>query len=117
MSLSRSSISRVIWQPTGHMGQTDVAVFAALLHLYFRSTSAPVGHTSMQAPQNSQPDSSSDVPLEVPISPLPALSVKVRTLSPLTSSHTLTHLPQTMHRFRSMSHIGSATRRGICRLL
>ena len=117
MSLLRSSISRVIWQPTGHMGQTDVTVLAALLHLYFRSTSAPVGHTSMQAPQNSQPDSSSDEPFEVPMRARPALSVKVRTLSPLTSSHTRTHLPQTMHRFRSMSHMGSVTRSGICLLL
>ena len=44
----------------------DRSTRRAFSHLWSRSTSAPTGHTSMQEPQNSQPDSSSDVPKEVP---------------------------------------------------
>ena len=76
------------------------------------STNAPVGQTSIQAPQNSHPDSIRETPLEVPIKLRPERLVKVNALSPRISLQTLTHLPQTIHRFISISHKGSLTSKG-----
>ena len=70
----------------------------AFSHLWLRSTSAPTGQTSMQEPQNSQPDSSNEVPKEVPTSACPLRSVKPMASSPRSSSQARTHRPQTMHR-------------------
>ena len=117
ISRFRLSISRFIWHPTGQCGQMLFTVSTALSHLYLRSTSAPVGHTSMHAPQNSQPDSSRDVPCDVPMSTLSDLSSSVSALSPRTSSHTRTQRAQTMHRFMSISQYGSLTASGRLRLL
>ena len=64
---------------------------------------APVGQTSMQAPQNSHPDSNSDVPWEVPIRLRPDLWNRVMASSPRISSQARTHREQTMHRFMSIS--------------
>ena len=90
--------SRLIWHPTGQWPQMVRCTLAGFSHLPSRSVSAPTGHTSMQAPQNSQPDSSSEVPKEVPTSALPERSVKQMALSPRTSSQARTQRPQVMHR-------------------
>ena len=117
MILFLLSTSNVNLHPTGQKVQTEDTFFTALSHLYLRSTKAPVGHTSIHAPQNSQPDSIKDDPLAVPIKVLPDLSNKVIALSPLTSSHTLTHLTQAIHKFISISQNGSVVCKGILRLL
>ena len=93
-----SLISRFIWQPTGQWAQIVRATRAAFSHLFSRSVSAPTGQTSMQAPQNSQPDSSREVPKEVPTRALPDRSVKQMALSPRTSSQARTQRPQVIHR-------------------
>ena len=71
----------------------------------------------MHAPQNSQPDSSREVPCEVPISTRSDRSSIVSALSPRTSSHTRTQRAHTMHRFMSISQYGSLTASGRLRLL
>ena len=91
-------ISRLSWQPTGQWGQMVRSTRAAFSHLWSRSTRAPTGQTSMQAPQNSHPDSSRDVPNDVPTSAEPLLSVKQIASSPRSSSQARTQRPQTMHR-------------------
>ena len=71
----------------------------------------------MHAPQNSQPDSSSEVPCDVPISTRSERSSSVSALSPRTSSHTRTQRAQTMHKFISISQYGSLVASGMLRLL
>jgi len=71
----------------------------------------------MHAPQNSQPDSSSEVPWDVPMRLRPDRSVNVSALSPLISSQARTQRPQTMQRFMSISQSGSSTFNGRWRLL
>ena len=75
------SICMSTTQPTGQPGQIVLTTLSAFSHLFFLSTKAPVGHTSMHAPQNSHPDSSKDVPCEVPIRLFPDLSRRVRASS------------------------------------
>ena len=67
-------------------------------HLYSLSTKAPVGQTSIQAPQNSHPDSNKEVPFEVPTKETPDLETNDNAESILISSHTLTHLAHTIHK-------------------
>ena len=85
-------------QPTGHPAQTDCSTRAARSHLYAVSVSAPTGQTSMHAPQNSQPDSSSESPMTVPTSTWPARSVMPIATSPRNSSHARVQRAQTMQR-------------------
>ena len=98
MTRPRLSTSRLTWQPTEQWVQVVLTVSTALSHLWSRSTNAPTGQTSMQAPQNSQPDSSSDTPCDVPTSTVPERSIIAMASSPRISSHTRTQRAQTMQR-------------------
>ena len=98
MTRPRRSTSRLTWHPTGQCVQVVLTVVTALSHLWSRSTSAPTGHTSMHAPQNSQPDSSSDIPCDVPTSTVPDRSIIAMASSPRISSQTRTQRAQTMQR-------------------
>ena len=77
ITFSRLFTSRFNWHPTEQLEQVDRTILSALSHLWSRSTRAPTGHTSRHAPQNSHPDSKSDVPLDVPTSTFPFSFPKV----------------------------------------
>ena len=61
------------WQPRQQKGQVEVSTPSGLpSHLETLSASAPVGQTDTQAPQNSQPASTCELPKAGPISGLAA---------------------------------------------
>ena len=89
------------WQPISHSVQTVVTVWSGSpSHLLSFSVSAPTGHASTQAPQNVQPLNGSErgTSLGVPGNILsPRWSILMAS-TPMTSSHTRTHLAQAIHR-------------------
>ena len=67
-------------------------------HLETLSARAPVGHTETQAPQNSQPAATCDVPKAGPISVRGPRYLNDSTEAPRTSWHMRTQRPQRMQR-------------------
>ncbi len=88
-----------IWHPIAQNGQVETWVPSGRpSHLEALSASAPVGQTSTQAPQNSQPASLWSRPKAGAILALGPRKVKARTALPRTSWHIRTHRPQRMQR-------------------
>ena len=67
-------------------------------HLETLSARAPVGQTDTQAPQNSQPAATCDLPKAGPMSVRGPRSLKASTAAPRTSAHMRTQRPHRMQR-------------------